>query len=41
MECRVKINICRILVENAKERRLFGRHRYEGEDNIQFGLVET
>jgi hypothetical protein len=34
------INVCRILVGNAKGERLFGKHRYEGEDNIEIDLKE-
>jgi len=31
----VEENVCIILVREAKRRRLFGKHRYEGERNIQ------
>jgi len=38
---RVKINVYRILVGKAKGKRLFGRHRYEGQKNIQMDLKEV
>ena len=36
----VGINVCIILVGKAKGKRLSGKHRYEGEDNIQIDLKE-
>jgi hypothetical protein len=38
MACVVKINVLRILVGKAKIKRPFGKHRYEGEDNIPIDL---
>jgi hypothetical protein len=38
---RVEIHVCRILVGEAKGKRLFEKHRYEGEDNDQNDIQEV
>ena len=40
VEITVKINVCNILVGEAKGKRIFGKHRYEGEENIESYLTE-
>ena len=37
---RVKLNVYRIMVGKVKGKKLFGTHRYEGEENIEMDLNE-
>ena len=36
----VEINVCGVLFGKAKGKRIFGKHGYEWEDNIQMDLKE-
>jgi hypothetical protein len=41
MRSSVRLNVCIILFGKAKAKRRFGKHRYEGKDNIQIYLKEN